>query len=395
MRLLPILFLLLLAPSLPGQATAGLRAKRDRLLDELRRTNAELSATRARRGAAVDQAELLRTRVTQRRELVATLGEEIAHNRRRMRRDSGVIVALNDDLERARAEYGVALRAANRARLSAGWLVFLLSAEGFNDAFRRLNYLRQYRRYRSRQGALIRQTRTTLSDRYERLTFQRYAQDSLLDEARRQGATLEEELADQTRLVERLSASERRLLERARRQRRRSEELGRSVAAAIAESQRRDREQRKKRSSGSLASEADGATSAVGRDIGRRRGRLGWPVRGTVSRPFGEQPHPEVPSVRIRNSGIDIRAGAGSAVEAVFSGRVIAVREVPGFRSTVMLRHGEYYTVYSNLETTRVSRGDEVRAGQPLGRTAAAGQDFHFELWRGKQPLDPERWLVK
>ncbi|MTB52055.1 murein hydrolase activator EnvC [Lewinella sp. W8] len=401
-RVLLLLFIGLLAVgSLSAQeSAASLRAKRQRLQQELKKTNRQLKATQARRGAAVGQANLLRQQIEQRTELLATLQEEANRNAARMRRDSNVIIALNDDLDRMADEYGTALRAANRARLSQGWLSFLLSAEGFNDAFRRIVYLRQYRAYRSRQSRLIRQTRGALADRLDQLAFQRIEQDSLLAAAIDQDETLREELSIQTNIVRQLSGSERALLakvqEQQEREKRLQREIQRAIAAAVAQEEAAAREREKTEgTTGSTASTASSSVSSAGSNIAERRGRLGWPIRGPVARPFGNQPHPDVPSVRINNSGIDINVEPNRPVEAIFAGKVISDREVPGLGTVLMVRHGGYYTVYSNLSRASVPSGAEVQAGETIGYTAADGSDFHFELWKGKTPMNPARWLGK
>lgn len=389
-KYLILLLLLLAGPLLCAQSAAELRAKRQRLQQQLRRTNQELEATQTRRGAAVSQANLLRRRIEQRRELLETLREEVRRNEVRMNRDSTVIASLNDDLDRMSDEYGAALRAANRARLSRGWLAFLLSARGFNDAFRRTIYLRQYRRYRSRQSKLIRQTKTALNERYALLAEQRIEQDVLLFAAEDQDATLREELNVQTEIVNRLSASEKQLLARVRKQQSRSEQLQREIRKAISRAVASDvRTTRAQRKTGTSAP----AAAPTGARIGKRKGQLGWPVRGTIARAFGTHPHPEVPSVKVTNSGVDIDAGISAAVEAIFAGEVIGNQQIPGIGRIVMIRHGEYYTVYSGMEFVRVTVGHKVQAGDPLGLTRADGSALHFELWRGKTPLDPKRWL--
>lgn len=378
--------------TLYAQSAEELKTKRQRLQKELRQTNQRLAATRARRGAAVGQASLIRQQIEQRTELLETLRAEVARNGARLHRDSTVVASLTSDLDRMTGEYANALRAANRARLSQGWLTFLLSARGFNDAFRRAVYLRQYRGYRSRQGRLVRQTRTALSGRIARLEEQRIEQDSLLYEAEDNDATLREELAIQTAIVDKLSDSEKKLLVTVRRQQQQSERLNREIRAAISRAiASEERKEKTRKTSGTVAS----ATKSTGAAISTRRGKLGWPARGTVVRKFGTQPHPDVPSVKIQNSGIDIDAGTSTAIEAVFAGEVISRREIPGLRTVIMIRHGNYYTVYSNVAHPRVNSGDQVQAGDQLGLTSTEGDALHFELWRGKEPLNPSRWLVR
>ncbi|MFT7120935.1 MAG: septal ring factor EnvC (AmiA/AmiB activator) [Neolewinella sp.] len=377
---------------LNAQSASELKSKRQRLQQELRQTNRQLKATRTRRGAAVGQADLLRQQIEQRRELLETLREEVARSATRLHRDSTVVSSLTDDLGRMSDEYGAALRAANRARLSQGWLAFLMSAKGFNDAFRRTVYLRQYRSYRSRQSRLIHQTQTALSERMALLAEQRIEQDSLLFAEEDQDATLREELAIQTGIVNRLSSSEKKLLATIQRQKQQSSKLQREIRNAISRTVAEDvREARSARKTGNLAP----AAAPTGASIGQRKGRLGWPARGTIARRFGTQPHPDVPSVKIQNSGIDIAAGVSAEVEAVFAGNVISSQNIPGLGEIVMVRHGDFYTVYSGLEFVRVKKGDTVQAGDQVGLTKADGSPLHFELWKGKTPLNPERWLGK
>lgn len=384
--------LLLAAGSAYAQSAEELKAKRQRLQKELRQTNQRLSATRARRGAAVGQASLIRQQIEQRTELLETLYAEADRNAARLHRDSNVVISLTDDLNRMGREYGSALRAANRARLSNGWLAFMLNANGFNDAFRRAVYLRQYREYRRRQARLIQQTRSSLNERIVVLEEQRIEQDSLLYEAENQAGTLREELIIQTAIVNKLSSSEKSLLAKIQKQQQQSERLNQEIRATISRSIANDeRKTKASRKAEVMASE----TSAIGGSIGKRKGRLGWPVRGKIVRRFGTQPHPDVPSVKIQNSGIDIDAGPSETVEAVFAGEVISLREISGLHNVIMIRHGGFYTVYSNLEHPRVKTGESVQAGQQLGLTTPEGDALHFELWKGRVPLDPASWLIR
>jgi len=273
-----------------AQSAEELKAKRKRLQKELRQTNQRLAATRARRGAAVGQASLLRQQIEQRTELLETLYAEADRNAQRLHRDSNVVVSLTDDLDRMGREYGSALRAANRARLSNGWLAFMLNASGFNDAFRRAIYLRQYREYRRRQARLIQQTRASLNERIIVLEAQRIEQDSLLYETEDQAGTLREELAIQTGIVNKLSSSEKTLLAKVRKQQEQSERLNQEIRSAIGRAIARDeRKTKADRKAGVVASK----TSSVGGTISQRKGKLGWPVRGKIVRRFGTQPHPD------------------------------------------------------------------------------------------------------
>ncbi|MEM7572986.1 MAG: peptidoglycan DD-metalloendopeptidase family protein [Bacteroidota bacterium] len=391
MRLRLMLSLTLVATVLPllaQRSATDLRERRQQLIADLAETTELLSATQEQRSAAIQRLNLLQRQIEQRRELIATLNEEIELNQLRTDRNQNVVESLGDDLERLRQEYANTVRAAYRAQRTNSWLAFIFSAESFNSVFRRVNYLRQYQEYRNRQSRLILLTQQMLSEKLEELVFQREEKENLLLAASTQGEELQAALSTQTTLVGELGQSERRLLSRVEQQRREHEQLNRSIEAAIA-SELEER-QRRERADGASVPEL---APSVGRDMPSQRGRLLWPVDGEIVRGFGQQPHPDVPSVMVMNGGVDIESIPGARVQAVFAGEVISSRSVPGYRQVLMVRHGDYYTVYSNLDRTSARVGDEVEIGTTIGFMGQDDRPLHFEIWEGRERQDPARWL--
>ena len=386
-----ILVIFVMAPTLNAQS--DLQKRRQRIERELERTGRELKATRSRKGAALTQAGQLKTQIAQREELILTLEEESTLNARRLYRDSTAVASLNDDLNGIVNEYASTLRAANRARLLDGWATFLFNAKGINDAFRRAIYLRQYRTYRTRQATLIRRTKEQLAGRVQALRAERDYRDSLLFATAGQGAILQEELQIQDKIVSQLSVSERSLLKQVRRQEKMAASLRRQITSAID----KDVARRKKPRSSTAARRTGKAAkpSPVGGQIINRKGGLGWPVEGRITRKFGRQPHPDVPSIMVNNRGVDVDGGKHAKVSAIFDGKVVEVTSLGGGRSMLLLSHGGFYSVYSNLEFPQVKAGTKVKTGQQLGLTAADGAALHFELWRGKSVLNPTDWLSR
>lgn len=365
---------------LTAQSAAELKDRRNRLLRELATTTKRLKATKAQKSKAIRSLGLLRQQIEQRRELIATLDEEIALTNERIADNQDILTALAADLDRMRAEYGQTLRAVYRNKLTQGWLGFLFSAESWNDAFRRYQYLRQYQRYRRKQSRLIVATQESMRSRTIELEIQRVEKEELLTVANEQGAALENALDTQVGLLDELKGEEKKLFARIEKQRSERAALDKAIEKAIAAEM------------ANSSAEEDNDLPAVGSTFAAQRGRLGWPARGEVIKPFGRQPHPDVPSVTVYNGGIDLDVGAEARIQAVYAGRVISIRQIPGFRNTVMVRHGDYYTVYSNLDRVVAARGDEVERGTTLGFAGPTGE-LHFELWRGKKRLDPGRWL--
>lgn len=127
-----------------------------------------------------------------------------------------------------------------------------------------------------------------------------------------------------------------------------------------------------------------------------RRGRLGWPVdQARIVQGFGTFQHPKYKDVKVSNSGLDLGTTAGGKVHAVFDGKVVGAQFINGYQYTVILQHGTYYTVYSNLAAVSIKRGDAVSTGQEIGQVGTERPEMHFELWRDKQKLNPSSWLER
>lgn len=387
-----MLALLLAAGTLAAQSgdASSLKEKRKRLLRELEQTTQSLQSTRRKKTAAQEQLILLQQQISTRQELITTLRQEVALTDASIDRTEDVIAALTQDVSRLKSEYAATLRAAYRSRLSNGWLTFIFASDNFNQALRRWRYLQQYYRYRERQARLISETQRMLRQKLNQLEDRRSTKAELLATTERQGEKLRSEVSAQNKLVRQLQSDERSLAERIEKQRRDHEALNKQIENAIAAEMAAQRRRSRTNTPGNANTPT---TAPAASSFGDARGRLPWPARGTVVKRFGRQPHPEVGSVEINNYGIDIDAGSDTDVKAVFDGEVVTTRFVPGYKHFVLLRHGRYYTVYSNLEVLHVDTGQPVRAGQSLGRTGTDGAALHFELWKEKEKLNPEGWL--
>ena len=129
--------------------------------------------------------------------------------------------------------------------------------------------------------------------------------------------------------------------------------------------------------------------------FGARRGRLGWPVdQGRIVQGFGTFQHPKYKDVKVSNSGLDIGTTPAGKVRSVFEGKVVGAQFINGYQYTVIVQHGTYYTVYSNLASVSIKRGDPVDTGQEIGQVGTEKPEMHFEVWRDKQKLNPATWLV-
>lgn len=364
-------------------------------MQEIQQTEDLLQETQESKAAALDRYFALQNQIRRRQQLINTLQEEISYANESIDRSREVMESLRQDVSRLKGEYTTMLRVAYRHRLSKSFLAFLFSAENINDAFRRWQYIRQYDRFRRRQAELILETQSMLTAKTEQLESRRNEKQQLLSSEQHQKEQLNRELANKDKVLKNLKSDESKLVAELETQRKAHEQLNSAIEGIIREEMARKR--KASRSPDALtASNTDNAVAAAGVNFQGTKGALPWPVaEGEISRDFGTQPHPTIKSIQITNNGIDIRTAPTSTVHAVYAGKVAGTQFIPGYQYMVIMQHGQYYTVYSNLEEIYVKRGDVLTAEQTLGRVNRQRPEVHFEVWHEKERLNPVHWVAK
>jgi septal ring factor EnvC (AmiA/AmiB activator) len=385
---------------LSGQNREDLERKRERLLKEIQVTEAALNDTQKDKEATLEQYIALRTQIRNRQELIRTLEEELRQVDASIRRSEVVLAALQGDIKRLKEEYAHTMRVAYRHKLSQSMLVFLFSAESFNDAFSRWQYIRQYDRFRKKQAVNIIETQEMLTERTAQLELRRAEQQELLLAQKRQTDLLQEEFQEKNRLLKKLNTSEKQLMAKLDEQQAAHEGLNQAIEDIIvAEMSRKRREARERVPSENPAQpEAPGAKVEAGRvlssNFSSQRGQLPWPVRsGQVSKSFGNAIVMEDTGLKLPNNGIEIQTQNGADVFPVCEGEVTHITFVPVYQNAVLVNHGDFFTLYYRIEEVFVEKGQPVAPNQPIGRLAASGNTVHFEIWKGTQKLNPEIWL--
>lgn len=390
--LLPVLLFCLNAQPAFGQNRKELVEKRERLKREIEKTQRQLEETQENKEAALERYFALQNQIQRRQQLINTLQTEINYANESIERSHQVLDALNGDIDRLKTEYATMLRVAYRHRLNKSMLAFLFSANSLNDAFRRWQYIRQYDRFRNRQADLILETQEMLISKTEQLEQRRTEKEGLLSSEQKQKIILNRELADKDKLLENLKSNESQLVADLERQRQARDQLIAAIETIIRKEMERSKAEA--RQPNALTASNSEAAAALAGDFIRNKGRLPWPVEnGRITRQFGTQPHPVINTIQITNNGIDIETDPRSEVHTVFKGRVAGTQFIPGYQYMVIIQHGEYYTVYSNLEEIYVKRGDQLEARMPLGRVGQQKNEMHFEVWREKQRLNPVHWV--
>lgn len=430
-RLLCLLLLLasMLVPGMAsGQSKKDLEEKRKKILRDIETTQRMIKKTAQTKEATYDRYIALQSQIQSREALIQTLDAEIQQTEEGISRNQQVINALSIDVSRMREEYGKTVRSAFRRKTLSSPLLFILSAESLNQAFRRWLFLRKYDERRKEQAEAILFTQEMLARKNSGLEETRVEKATLLESVQGQKLTLSQELTEKDVILKDLNKDEARLKADLDKKRAAHEALNTAIEAIIQEEVRKRIEEARSKpkpvaeaapKESARAPEKNPETKVIKPsepektpvtttetadnltvNFQKNKGRLPWPVEsGFVSRAYGKQKHPTLKNIEITNNGVDIRTEEGASVRSVAEGRVAGVQFVPGHDYTVILQHGDFYTVYTNLSSTPLAKGQEVKAKQTIGQVSTNNitgtSELHFEVWQQKERMNPSLWIKK
>lgn len=381
----------------------NLQQEKKQIEADISYTNDLLDKTRKNRQSSIEGLAILQQKIRQRERLVNNIKAELALIIQEINETGDSIFTLTVELKKLKEEYAKMIYYANRHRVSYDRLVFIFSAEDFNQAYRRIKYFQQYSAYRRTQAVLITSTQDALSLKELNLERQKAEQQNLLSQEQEEKNQLEFEKGDVDRTIQDLGQKEKKLKADLRAKERAKAELDKAIADIIAE-EIRLAEERARAAAASTTTTSSGFAltpeeKILSENFSSNKGKLPWPTeRGVVSSTYGEHQHPVLKRVKVKNNGIDILTSEGEYARAVFNGEVTRVISVPNYNNVVIVRHGEFLTVYSNLDEVLVSKGQKVTTKQRIGRVYTDRNEnkteLHFEIWQAKELMNPAYWLA-
>lgn len=406
------LFLLLLLPlflTASAQSRKDLEKKRDALDKQIRTTSALIEQARREQKNTEQQLRLLDAQIGQREELIRTMNGELFKVDQQIQETEAVITSLRSDLERLKEEYARMVQFAYKHRNASDRLSYLFAAESFAQAYKRSRYLSQLAEHRQHQATLILETQQSLAGRIEELKGHRTEKTTLLNAQVDERKRLTQDKGGHQNALSTLKKEEGRLKETLRKQNKKKSDLESAIRKAIEAEIRKSAP----KSSGTTAPKGGAPVKPtltltpeareLGADFEKNKGKLPWPVeKGTPTSRYGRQPHPVLKGIEINNNGIDIACEKGASVRTVFRGEVSSIIVIPGAGKAVVVNHGAYRTVYSNLRETTVAKGQKVDTKQQVGvvMTDDDGSTAHIEVWRITAEgdivtVDPALWLLR
>lgn len=424
-----------------GQTKEELQKERKQLQKEIDDLNATWDNIKKNKKQSLGQLALVQKKIAKREQLVNNINKEVRHIDEDIYGKELEENHLKKELDTLRQKYAQSIVFAYKNRSSYEYLNFLFSATDFNDAMKRMMYLKSYRQYRETQAQTIIKTEDLLQETIGTLNNSKVEKNKALKTQSSQLQVLEQDKKEKDQVVKNLKDQEKDVVAQLKKRERRSQELNRSIAAAIRREQeeylRKEKERIAKLNAANKAAEADNKnvtkpvtttkpkansnepvtgvagsgssssrpysvfeTTPEGREMSisfeNNKRRLPWPVSGGyVSHEFGTQAIPGT-KAREHNDGITIATSIGNTVKCVADGEVISIMDNEESQA-VLVRHGKYFSIYSNLSSVNVSKGQKVSAGTLIGKAASnfdGSGEVGFRVMNEKNVfLDPQDWL--
>jgi septal ring factor EnvC (AmiA/AmiB activator) len=371
----------------------------DRLLRDTKKTTATL----------LDRINLIANQIFSRQKVLGLLEQEVNGISAEQQQIEKDIIALETELEGKKGSYAKAIDAMQRSRQNENKLLFVLSGKSLTESYRRMRYLREYSEWRKEQADEIKEQNTKLKERKDDLTKIKSEKIALIGLREKEQNNLKVEETNYQQEVNEAQIKQKELQKALTQKRQQADALNRQIAKLIAEEVARQEREAKRKAAIKNSSATSGGTAnataalspeniILSNNFAANRGKLPYPISGnyTITTHYGTHQHSKW-NVTTSSNGIDIRSQAGADAKAVFDGEVTYVAAIPGYNTCIIVRHGNYYSFYGNIQSIYIKQGNTVKTGQALGKVYTdidtGYSQMHFQLWQGTSKMNPEPWL--
>ncbi len=387
-RFYTLILCLLVVLLAPAQKTVKqLEKERKQTLEKLEQTGKLLKETQKNETATQNKIGILKQDIKQRKHLISILNSEIGVLNQEMLQLGIERSYLQIELDSLKADYATLVRKTHYTSMQQQPLLFILSAKDFQQMYRRVRYLQEFAAYRKAQVAAIEQTQAAIDQKNQDLQKNKENKNNALKSRKREQENLQRDQRKQQKMLDNLKKKEKELLAQQKKHQKKANELNQKIDELI--------KKEIKRSPKTLTKEQE----LVAGGFEKNKGKLPWPTEsGFISGEFGVQPHPTLKNITVNNRGIYIQTTAGSVARAVYEGVVSAIF-ISDNKNVVIVQHGNYRTVYSNLTQLYVKQGDKVTTKQKIGKIYTDPDEdnkteLYFQVRKDVDLLNPELWLA-
>lgn len=375
-----------------GQTRKDLENKKKKTQQEIEYANKLLKETQKNQQISYNQLKILDKKIESRKILIGNIKDELSFINNKINENSSIIQSLESELKQLKEEYAKMIYFAYKNKDSYSRWMYILSSKDFNQAYKRLKYLQQYMKSRQKQVEAIVSVQKMLEKKIAELEKQKQEKNILIKDEQVATVALSVEKNQQNSVLNNLKTKEKELLNELAKKRKAAKELQSAIEDLIAK-------EAAKTAGANKSYKLTPEEKLISDQFGANKGRLPWPsARGVVTVTFGEHDHPTLKGIKTQSNGITIATTEGSTARAIFDGEVRQVLTIPGKHQTVIIRHGEYLSVYSNLIQVYVSFGDHVTAKEEIGliytdKDGDNSTNVELQIWKGTTKLDPSLWL--
>jgi len=384
-----------LAFSVTAQKTkAQLQKEKLQNLQKIKEVEKILSETTTKKKNSLGELTALIQRIVEQERLINSIRNEVKFLDKEINENNDFIGSLEDDLIKLKAEYASMLFAAQKANNSVTRLTFLFSSESFEQLMMRLRYMKQYSEKRKVQAKAITAVQDELSGQVKEIEVQKSEKNALLGEELSENTNLTGLKKKQNTLVKTLEKEEKSLKRDLEDTKKALVVLDNKINEIIKEEMERAAREAKAKTKSSTT--ATTAAAALSSSFEENKNKFPWPVKGFVSMGFGRQKHPLLKNIYVENNGVNIQTTEDEKVKSIFQGEVRAVAFIPPLGNSVIITHGDYFTVYSGLKEVYVKRGQKVTVSQEIGQVLSNSDgisELRFQIRKHTTPLDPQLWL--
>jgi len=375
-----------------------LESKRQAILKEITEINSLLSDNKSEKTSLLTKIEDVNLKIKVRKKLIQINNQQANLLTREIKDNSQKIETLEADLTIRKKDYAAMVVKSYKNKATQSKLMFLLSADNFQQAYKRYNYMKQYKRYQKNQADSIVSKTEKLVVLNESLLLKKDDKVKLISENKKVQKTLQKEKNNQKELIATLKKDESKYKKAIAKKQKESNKIDRQIEKLIKDAiARSNKKAGKKSSSKTFALTPEAKKLAA--NFTANKGKLGWPVKsGKVVLKFGKQAHPTVGGIYTNCSGVKIATSKNSIARSVFNGTVSQIQVIKGGNKAVLIRHGDYLTIYFNLINVTLKKGDKVSTNTPIGKVATNSEGktiIKFLLYKNSTKLNPAHWIYK
>ena len=373
-----------------SQSIDEVKKKKEQAEKEISYLNKLLNSTRNNRSTTLQKLTIINQKIVKGKEIIQSLNDEVSYLEKLITDNERIKTHLESNRQKMMDFYAKMVYETWKKKNQSDKLVFIFSSTTLMQAYARYKYFDQVQDYSKRQIELIKAANdslTTVNNKLNLLVSEKNGKQNLIVA---KNAELIREQNQANSYVNELKKKERELDKKLKAEIKKREVLANKLKSLIAA-------QAKKSGSKNSNYKLTPEEKLISDDFAKNKGKLPWPVEeGFVSEKFGVNVHPLFKQVKLTNDGITVTTSAGADVRSVFTGTVVEIMFIPGYNNVVMIRHGNYLTLYSNIIKVYIRKGDIIKLKQKIGKLASDNESsstLNFQIWRDKEKLDPQLWL--